>query len=138
MDGAKSMRIIDLSDIDNEALEQAAFILVDAFRQHWPNAWPTLESARTEVQDALQEGKISRAGLDDSGRLLGWIVAISEYDGKAWELHPLVVDPQHQGKGIGAALLADLEDQVKRHNGITIYLGTDDEDDMTSLSSVDR
>ena len=131
------MRIIDLSDADSPLLEQAATLLVDAFREHWPNAWPTLESAVSEVQEALQGDKIARAALDDAGMLLGWIGAISEYDGNAWELHPLVVNPKAQGMGIGSALLSDLEHQVRIRGGITIYLGTDDEDHMTSLSDVD-
>ena len=131
------MRIIDLILSDTALMDQAATLLVDAFREHWPNAWPTLESASTEVQDALQQDKIARAALDEAGTLLGWIGAISEYDGNAWELHPLVVNPKAQGMGVGSALLSDLEHQVRIRGGITIYLGTDDEDHMTSLSDVD-
>ena len=69
--------------------------------------------------------------------VLGWIGALPEYEGNAWELHPLIVHPAHQGKGIGRALVADLEEQVRARDGLTLYLGTDDEDFMTSLSQVD-
>lgn len=131
------MRIIDLSVVDRPILEQAATLLVDAFREHWPNAWPNIESARSEVQEALQEGKIAQAALDDSGNLLGWVGAVSKYEGNAWELHPLVVNPKAQGMGIGSALLSDTDHQVRERGGITIYLGSDDEDQMTSLSNVD-
>ena len=69
--------------------------------------------------------------------VLGWIGGINEYNGKAWELHPLVVNPEYHGNGIGQALVADLEEKVKERGGITIYLGTDDLDNITSLSNTD-
>jgi aminoglycoside 6'-N-acetyltransferase I len=34
-------------------------------------------------------------------------------------------------------LVQDLEDQVRQRGGATIYLGTDDEDGMTSLANID-
>ncbi len=132
-----SIRIIDLSADDAVRLHQAATLLVEGFKTHWPNAWPDMESALEEVQAALEQGKINRIAVDDAGTVLGWIGALPEYDGNAWELHPLIVHPAHQGKGIGRALVADLEEQVRARGGLTIYLGTDDEDFMTSLSQAD-
>lgn len=131
------MKIIDLHAEDKEAIQQAAHLLVTGFKEHWPNAWPDLPSALQEVQEALQPGMINRIAVDDDGAVLGWIGARSEYDGHAWELHPLVVRPDQQGKGIGRALIADLEAQVSARGGITIYLGTDDEDGMTTLANAD-
>lgn len=130
------MKIVSLSPEQPDLIEQAACLLLEGFRQHWPNAWPEMESARQEVHEALETGKIIRAALDDDGRLLGWIGAIPEYDGHAWELHPLVVNPACQGQGVGRALVADLENQVRERGGTTIFLGTDDENDMTSLSGI--
>ena len=69
--------------------------------------------------------------------MLGWIGGISKYDGHVWELHPLVVAPQHQRHGIGCALVRDLEQQVRLRGGLTILLGSDDEDGQTTLSGVD-
>jgi aminoglycoside 6'-N-acetyltransferase I len=54
-----------------------------------------------------------------------------------WELHPLAVQPNVQGKGVGRALVEDFEEQVRLMGGLTITLGSDDEDNMTSLSGVD-
>ncbi|MGC9397394.1 MAG: GNAT family N-acetyltransferase [Anaerolineae bacterium] len=131
------MRIVDLPAGDADVIRQAAALLVEGFKEHWPNGWPTMDAALEEVHEALEPGKICRVALDDQGELLGWIGALPEYEGNAWELHPLVVHPAHQGKGIGRVLVADLEEQVRAQGGLTLYLGTDDEDFMTSLSQVD-
>lgn len=131
------MIITDLSPNDQERIHQAAHLLEEGFKTHWPNAWPDIESALEEVQESFGEERISRVALDDDGMVLGWIGAIPEYDGHAWQLHPLVVHPLHQGLGIGRLLVQDLEEQIRQRGGTTIYLGTDDEDEMTSLANVD-
>jgi aminoglycoside 6'-N-acetyltransferase I len=129
------MRITDFPTYDKKMIERSATLLVEGFKEHWPGAWPDLDAALEEVRSCLGPGRINRIAVEGSS-LLGWIGATREYDGNAWELHPLVVDPGHQGRGIGRALVADLETRVREGGGITIYLGTDDEDNMTSLSGV--
>jgi len=122
----------------NAALaQQAASLLVEGFREHWPNAWPEIESALAEVREALSEGRVCRAAVDNHGVLLGWTGGIPGYGGRVWELHPLVVRQERRGEGIGRALVRDLEAQVRRRGALTLWLGTDDEDDMTTLSGVD-
>ena len=129
------MRIIDLSHNNAEAKRQTASLLVEGFRETSP-AWPDMESALEEVRESLQPGRISRVTLDESGQVVGWIGGISQYKGRVWELHPLVVKPEWQGKGIGRALVADFEQQVKERGGLTICLGSDDEVGRTSLAGV--
>ena len=68
---------------------------------------------------------------------LGWIAGLEQYDGHAWELHPLVVHPAHQLQGIGTALVQDFETQVRARGATTIWLGTDDADNLTSLGGAD-
>jgi aminoglycoside 6'-N-acetyltransferase I len=131
------MRISDLSPDDETAINQAAELLVEGFRAHWPSAWPDIDAALAEVREALEPGKICRVALDETGAVLGWIGGIPGYGGNVWELHPLIVRPDRQRQGIGRALVADLETQVRARGGLTLWLGTDDEDDMTSLSRVD-
>ena len=131
------MRIIDLSPEDEHFLRQAAELLVEGFRVHWPSAWPDMTAALAEVRDALESGKICRLALDEVGVVLGWIGGIPTYGGNVWELHPLVVRSDRQRQGIGRTLVADLEAQVQVRGGLTLWLGSDDEDDMTSLSGVD-
>lgn len=116
--------------------QQMAELLVVGFREHW-DAWSTLPEAADEVRMILEKG-FARAALDETGdTVLGWIGGLPEYDGNVWELHPLVVHPDVQKQGIGRALVADFEQQVKQRGGLTIQLGSDDEDNMTSLSGTD-
>ena len=42
-----------------------------------------------------------------------------------------------EGNGIGRALVLDFEEQVRSRGALTVTLGTDDEDNRTSLSNVD-
>lgn len=131
------MEIITLLPGNTRLIEQAAQLLVDAFREHWPDAWPTLKEGRREVQEMLENERICRAAVDKQENLLGIIGGIPGYDGHVWELHPLAVQPSLQGQGIGRALVEDLEEQVRSRGALTITLGSDDEDGMTSLADVD-
>ena len=131
------MKITTLSPDNHHLIQQAAQLLVDAFREHWPDAWPTFEEGLKEVHEMLEFERICRAAVDEKGNLLGIIGGIPGYDGNVWELHPLAVQPSLQGQGIGRALVEDFEEQVHLKGGLTITLGSDDEDNMTSLSNVD-
>jgi aminoglycoside 6'-N-acetyltransferase I len=130
------MKIIDLKAEDKELIEQTALILYESFKDI-STAWPRLELARAEVYDSIGEDKISRIAINDEQTVLGWIGGRSMYNGNVWELHPLVVKKEYRGQGIGKALVNDLEERVRERGGLTIWLGTDDEDNSTSLSNTD-
>ena len=131
------MNIISLTPENTSLVQQVAQLLVDAFCEHWPDAWPTLDEAMKEVHEMLEAERICRVAVDEQGNVLGIIGGIPQYDGHVWELHPLAVQPSLQGQGIGRVLVQDFEEQVRLRGGLTITLGTDDEDNMTSLSDVD-
>ena len=95
-EGPPQYSILDLATADEETIRQAANLLVEGFRDNWPGAWPTEEEALEEVREALREGRICRAALGEDGTLLGWIGGMPAYEGKVWELHPLVVRPDFQ------------------------------------------
>ncbi len=131
------MRIVDLPPEDEPAVRQVAALLVESFREQAPDAWPTLDDALREVRESFGANRLSRIAVDQDGAVLGWIGGIRQYDGHVWELHPLVVHPGRRRRGIGRALVADLEARVRERGGLTLWLGTDDETGQTSLGGGD-
>ena len=131
------MRIIDLGAAGESAIPRAAELLVEGFAQHWPDAWPDHHSAMASVAEALSGGRICRVAVDDAGSAMGWSAAEPLYRGNVWELTVLVVSPALQRRGIGTALVRDMEEQVRERGGLTIWLGSDDEDGMTTLAGID-
>lgn len=131
------MRIVDLATLLEPAMAQAASLLVEGFAEHWPKAWPDFESAASTVRENLTDGRICRAAVDGDGTVIGWSAAEPLYQGNVWELNVLVVRPDRQRQGTGRALLLDMETQIARLGGLTMWLGSDDEDGMTSLAGAD-
>lgn len=127
------MQIIDLNRNNNKHIQQAADLLLDNFE----NSWNTLAEAIDEVKESFGEDRISRIAVDEQGNVLGWIGGIRQYDGNVWEMHPLVVKRDFQNKGIGRKLVEDFEKKTGEMGGVTVILGTDDEDNRTSIGGVD-
>ncbi len=48
-----------------------------------------------------------------------------------------MVKSAHHGRGIGRSLVADLEVRVAERGGLTLWLGSDDVNGMTTLAGVD-
>ncbi len=120
-----------LSPDDEKGIRAAAEIIVAAF-VHFPDTWETVEDGLEEVREALEPGKICLVARDEQGQILGWVGGQHHY-AMVWELHPLAVQPEWQGKGVGAALVAELETRIRAAGGLTVTLGTDDEIDGTNL-----
>ena len=131
------VQIVTLSPEDERAIEQVAVLLIEGFKAHAPHAWQNMAAAMEEVRESFGKDRISRIALDSNGKIVGWIGGLSHYDGNVWEIHPLVVKPSRQGSGIGRQLVCDFEDLVREQGGLTIWVGTDDEEDMTTLAGVD-
>ena len=129
-------RIADLTRDTPDLIEQAAVLLREAFHNRSED-WQDLESARQEVMESLAPGRISRVAVDAHNDVLGWVGAIAMYRGRVWELHPLVVAESHRRRGIGRALVEDLERVVAGRGAVTLWLGSDDENGETNLSGVD-
>jgi aminoglycoside 6'-N-acetyltransferase I len=113
------VRITDLTLENEAAVRQAAELLVDSLS----NGWPTMESAVNEVRDCVAPDNVARMAVE-GGAVLGWIGG-QERTGDVWELHPLAVRGDRQRQGIGRALVADLEEQVRARGGYTLFLGAD-------------
>jgi aminoglycoside 6'-N-acetyltransferase I len=129
-------RIVDLPTARSGLIDQTARLLYDSFRDLTP-AWPDIESARDEVLASLQEGKISRVMLNHARDVIGWIGAQPQYEGRVWELHPLVVAASMRRVGYGRALVLDIEATVAARGALTLWVGSDDETNATSLSGID-
>ena len=129
--------IIDLPANDEELIRQTAQLLVITFKEHWPLAYPDLDSAFEDIGESFAPERISRIAVNEQGSVVGWIAARPQYHTTGWELHPLAVHPQYQGQGIGRSLVTDLENELRKRGGVTLYLGSDDEDNRTSLGGRD-
>lgn len=127
------MTIEPLRPDDEDALHQAAQLLVDGFRDDWPDAWPDFASALAEARLCTVGDRGAWLARDDEGRVAGWIGGIRMYDGNVWELHPLVVRGDLRGRGIGRALVEELAARARDEGALTLWVGTDDENNGTSL-----
>ena len=128
------MEIADLDPADAATRERCAELLVEVFRDIAPAAWPAIEKARETAEECLAAGPVRVARIE--GVVAGWIGGRHAYM-RVWELHPLVVDPAFQRRGVGRALVADLERIVAERGAMTLVLGSDDETGLTSLAGVD-
>jgi aminoglycoside 6'-N-acetyltransferase I len=127
-----NVRLCDLVPDRPDLVDQTARLLHDAFRGRTGD-WQDLDSARREVVESLESGKISRVAVAESGPVVGWIGAIPMYGGNVWEIHPLVVASSHRRHGLGRMLVRDLEEIVRQKGAVTLWAGSDDENAETSL-----
>ncbi|MBN2353660.1 MAG: GNAT family N-acetyltransferase [Spirochaetales bacterium] len=127
---------IELSEAQEEYRNQAAEILFQASKSITVDSWPTIESAREEVAECCHREYIA-CGFVENDELAGWAGLRPMYKTITWELHPMMVKPAMQGKGIGSRLLKELERRAAERNVLNIILGTDDELDKTSLAKKD-
>jgi aminoglycoside 6'-N-acetyltransferase I len=129
------IRIVPFEQLSADQREAAADILVRAFA-HAPAAWHTLEDARAQVATFFEdEDRTALAALDGKA-VVGWVGRIRNYS-HAFELHPIAVDPDHQRRGVGRALIGALEALVKSEGALALYLGADDDFGGTSLFGAD-
>lgn len=123
---------------DRRGAEQLARLLAVSFPCYE-------EDPAREAQELLSPDRMALAAWDGE-RLVGFIGAIPQYhvqrrEGRiyatGWELHPLAVFPEDQGRGVGAALVKALEHALDRRGASLLYLGCDDERGQTSLADTD-
>jgi aminoglycoside 6'-N-acetyltransferase I len=125
--------LVDLAGTEPALRDQAALLLHQAFNH--PIGWPSIESARLEIATVVSRG-FARAAVEQD-RVLGWIGGLPEYSGRVWELHPLVVHPEHRRRGIGRELVTAFEAEARARGGLTATLGADDDAGITSLADQD-
>jgi aminoglycoside 6'-N-acetyltransferase I len=128
--------IVPLAETTPAQRERAAAILVAALA-HAPSAWKDLDEARDEVATFFADPDRTAWAAVDGDDVIGWVGAIRGYEGHVWELHPLVVDPSRQRRGVGTRLVRALEDAARAAGVLTVTLGTDDDFGGTSIFGVD-
>lgn len=127
------MEIVDLARLSGAQRDEAARILREAI------AGPSYQAdGEAEAETASFLGNPERFALAavEGDIVRGWIGAVRGYS-HALELHPLVVDPSRQRRGVGRLLVEALEQRATQEGYLTIHLGTDDEVGGTNLFGVD-
>ena len=130
------MQIIDATK-DEKLNRQMVEILKDGFSDTGTGVWQTINECIETLNDSLKETKISRIAIDDSEQVLAWTIGEEVYTGHTWELELLVVRRNSKLKGIGRTMLKDFEEQVRPRKGTVVFLGSDDENNRTSLGGID-
>jgi aminoglycoside 6'-N-acetyltransferase I len=123
--------IRDVATLTRSQRAAAAQVLRRALA-HLPSGFQGPGEAEAEVEALCADSRWLGFAAMDQDRLVGWIGALRTYS-HGWELHPLVVDPGHQRRGVGSTLLAHLETRARAEGVITLYLGSDDDYGGTSL-----
>jgi len=116
-----------------EIIKKAADLLYITFFEINGNIWLKNENdAFNVVKKCINETNIC-IGIKLENNLIGWVGLRPLYE-KTWELHPIVVKKEFQGKKYGHILLSELENIAYKNGIIGIVAGTDDETNSTSLS----
>jgi aminoglycoside 6'-N-acetyltransferase I len=126
-----TLQIIAFEQRTQGQRKDAARILREALA-HMPSAYNGPGEAEAEVETFGADPDRFGLAAMEGGLLVGWVGAIRSHS-HAWELHPLVVDPGRQRRGVGTALVAALEAKARAEGVLTIWLGTDDDFGGTTL-----
>lgn len=118
-----------------QEITAVATLLVEGFSDRSP-AWPTIDDGIREVIAYSTQVNISLVATFDN-QIVGWISATPRYHQSGWELHPLVVAPHMQLRGIGRALVEQLCHQLAQIGATVLFAWSDDEQGTTSLGSVE-
>lgn len=129
------IEIVPLEALTESHRSVAVDILVRALTL-WPSAHQTLDEAKAEMESFLDNPERFALAALDGNALRGWIGAIRNYE-HGWELHPLVVDPDHARRGIGTLLVRALEEKAHAEGICTLYVGSDDEFGGTNVYGKD-
>jgi aminoglycoside 6'-N-acetyltransferase I len=136
-DGGVFMKVLRLQPKDTDYISQVANLLVEGFKDTGSTSWPNLEAGLSEVNESLQDDRISLVAVDNNEKVIGWVSGIRKYDGYTWELHGLIIQQTYRRQGNGKILVTALEEHLRKLGCTTIYLGTDDENFRTTISGKD-
>ena len=104
--------------------------VAELLHQLWPDKRMEYEEMRKVVKKYVKDSNYHIHGYEESGILLG-VVTVSfrwalYYEGKVATIEELIIDQEHQGKGIGTKLVKFVEDKiVKQGKAKGIELSSD-------------
>ena len=110
--------IVDLVETDVARIEEVAEFLFAGTRKYAPDWLADLDACREEIHESFAANRRSRVLLDDQGRAVGWIGAIT--DDHVWEIHPIAVDRKHQRKGHGRMLVEDISELARIGGAVAV------------------
>jgi len=117
----------------DDTIKQAAEILYITFTGGDKNQWlKNQKEAFDEVKECIEKPNIC-IGIKAGDELIGWTGIRPMYE-TTWELHPMVIKKEYQGKGYGRLLLKEIERMAYLNGIIGLVAGSDDETNSTSLS----
>ena len=89
-------------------------VLGDAlFERMHPGGWETLQA--DAVRDACNDPEMTVWVADDGGTPVGFVAVVLRPADKEGEIHMIAVDPEHQRRGIAAALTDVAVDWIAEH-----------------------
>jgi len=115
----REMKLADLADV--EAVDQAAFNLV------WQNS-------RNSLEIAFRQAAVATVA-EEAGEIIGYQISTATPMGG--HLARLAVNPEHQGKGVGRELVADLLAKFEMRGAQVVTVNTQ-EDNLVSLSLYEK
>lgn len=118
-------------------MDALAHLTFDAFKRHAPTWLPSKNDAERCVRQATEKGRLNRVLIDVDHQPKGWIGVIPINHGRLWEIHPLVVSLESQGRGYGRMLVVEVERLAHHYGVLGLVVGTSDETGATSLSKLD-
>ena len=121
---ATTFQLVDLSPLDTALVDALVPLSVRAAAIIAPRWLPDSEHAREEIVEVATGPGACRALLEN-GVPRGWAGAEQSSE-SAWELHPLLVDPDRHRAGIGRRLVEDIERHARDAGALTMELSTAD------------
>lgn len=127
--------LVPLAELSSAELEALAQLTLPAAQGHVADWLANIEAARAEIADAIGDDKIALV-LRDGDRPVAWIAAGHDW-GAIWEIHPVIVAVDAQGRGHGQRLVREVERLAADAGARTMALSTSDTVGATSLAGAD-
>ncbi len=128
-------RIQEICLDDAANMNVLAQFSTDAAKQNSSKWLSTKSDAMKELRQCVIPSNYSRMATKNN-RPVGWISSFP-INKLVWEIHPLLIDPDNHGEGIGTHLVKEVEQTLRARGVQTIQVSTTDATNATNLSEKD-